>query len=475
MLSPHSSNRMTCRMDQSLIFDPELIRRYDSKGPRYTSYPTALQFHEGFSEKAYLEQVRRSNEDLIPKPLSLYFHLPFCNTVCFYCACNKVVTRQRERAIPYLQHLHQELRLQGQHFDRDRKVDQLHWGGGTPTFINHQQMRELMAVTADNFSLRDDPEREYSIEIDPRETREDTMRVLRECGFNRISLGVQDFNPVVQQAVNRIQSVAQTRAVIEAARAEGFDSISVDLIYGLPHQDRASFDDTLETVVTLSPDRIAVYNYAHLPQMFKPQTRIKEADLPTAAEKLNILQSCIELLDRAGYVYIGMDHFAKPDNELAIAQREGRLYRNFQGYSTHAGCDIVGMGITAIGRVADSYSQNLKGLETYYAAIDEGHIPVFRGVQLDADDLLRRQVISSLICNFSLVFKELEEQYAIVFRSYFAPELAALEQMQDDGLLRLDADGITVLPAGRLLIRNVCMTFDRYLHASSETRYSRTV
>ena len=462
-------------MDQSLIFDPDLIRRYDSKGPRYTSYPTALQFHEGFDEAAYLAQVRRSNEDLIPKPLSLYFHLPFCNTVCFYCACNKIVTRQRERAIPYLQHLHEELRLQGRRFDRDRKVDQLHWGGGTPTFISHAQIRELMTVTAEHFTLRDDPEREYSIEIDPRETHEDTMAVLRECGFNRISLGVQDFNPVVQKAVNRIQSVAQTRAVIDAARAEGFDSISVDLIYGLPHQDRASFDDTLETVIALSPDRIAVYNYAHLPQMFKPQTRIKETDLPSAEEKLAILQSCIELLGRAGYVYIGMDHFAKPDNELAIAQREGRLYRNFQGYSTHAGCDIVGMGITAIGRVADSYSQNRKGLEEYYDAIEAERIPIFRGLELNRDDLLRREVISRLICNFSLHYKEIDDLYDISFRTDLGPELAALEQMQADGLLHMDETGITVLPTGRLLIRNICMVFDRYLPTTSETRYSRTV
>ncbi len=462
-------------MDQSLIFDPELIRRYDGKGPRYTSYPTALQFHEGFSEAEYLAQVRRSNEDLIPKPLSLYFHLPFCNTVCFYCACNKIVTSQRERATPYLEHLHEELRLQGRHFDRDRKVDQLHWGGGTPTFISHAQMRELMAVTAEHFTLRDDPEREYSIEIDPRETRDDTMAVLRECGFNRISLGVQDFNPRVQKAVNRIQSVAQTRAVIEAARDEGFDSISIDLIYGLPHQSRASFDATLETVIALSPDRIAVYNYAHLPRMFKPQTRIKEADLPAAEEKLTILRSCIELLGAAGYVYIGMDHFAKPDNELAIAQREGRLYRNFQGYSTHAGCDIVGMGITAIGRVGDSYSQNLKGLKEYHAAIDAGHIPIFRGLELNADDLLRREVISRLICNFGLNYGYIEDQFAVSFPDYFTPELTALEQMQADGLLRMDATGITVLPAGRLLIRNICMVFDRYLSVASENRYSRTV
>ncbi len=463
-------------LDQSLVFDEDLIQRYDSRGPRYTSYPTAIQFHGEFGEEKYRAQASQSNGELIPRPLSLYFHLPFCNTVCYYCACNKIITASRKRAVPYLERLHKEIALQAELFDSDRQVDQLHWGGGTPTFINPEQMIQLMQVTHEHFNLRSDERREFSIEIDPREVDDDTFAVLKECGFNRISLGVQDVDPKVQQAVNRIQPVEQTEKVVNQARSEGFESISLDLIYGLPYQNRESFDRTLDSILTLNPDRLAIYNYAHLPHMFKVQRQMDEATLPTAAEKLDILRSTIEKLTDAGFVYIGMDHFAKPDNELAVAQREGKLYRNFQGYSTHADCDVIGLGVTSIGSVADCYSQNMRTEEEYFQRIDEGRLAIFRGVQFDADDKLRRDIISRLICNFMLDFSAIEKTHGIHFHDYFSEELAALQPMQSDGLLSIDEKHIEVLPAGRLLIRNVCMAFDAYLNTKTESpRFSKTV
>ncbi len=455
------------------LFDSALIRRYDTAGPRYTSYPTAVQFHEGFTAADYRTRCARSNAT--GRPLSLYFHIPFCDTVCFYCACNKVVTKHRERASPYLARLHREIELQGALFERTRAVDQLHWGGGTPTFISHAQMRELMAVTRRHFRLREDDGGEYSIEIDPREAQGETIAVLRELGFNRMSLGVQDFDPQVQHAVNRIQSEAQTFSVMEAARAEGFKSISVDLIYGLPFQNVARFGATLDKIVDAGPDRISVFNYAHLPERFKPQRRIAAAELPPPEEKLAILQHSIERLTGAGYVYIGMDHFARPDDELAVAQREGTLYRNFQGYSTHADCDLVAMGVTAIGSVGASYSQNLRGLEEYYARIDAGELAVFRGVDLSADDRLRRDVITGLICHFRLDLAALEAAHGIAFERYFARELEALRAMAADGLLRMAPGRIEVLPPGKLLIRNICMVFDAHLAAARQAQYSRVI
>ena len=386
----------------SINFDPDLIRRYDKAGPRYTSYPTAVQFHTGFGEAQYRVWAQQTNEEPIPRPLSLYFHIPFCDTVCFYCACNKVVTKNRSKALPYLDHLYRELALQGALFDRDRHVDQLHWGGGTPTFLSHAQMEELMAETRRHFKLRDNDEGEYSIEIDPREADRETVAVLRRLGFNRMSLGVQDFDPRVQKAVNRHQSYEETMAVMGAARDEGFKSVSVDLIYGLPFQSVGSFARTLDTVIEASPDRISVFNYAHLPELFMPQRRINADELPSPAEKLDILAMAIERLTGAGYVFIGMDHFAKPDDELAVAQRSRTLYRNFQGYSTHADCDLVAMGITAISMVGDTYSQNVKTLDEYYAALDAGRLPILRGVELTPDDRLRRRVITELICHYRL-------------------------------------------------------------------------
>ncbi|MDH5447366.1 MAG: oxygen-independent coproporphyrinogen III oxidase, partial [Gammaproteobacteria bacterium] len=341
-----------------IVFDLDLIRRYDKAGPRYTSYPTAVQFHENFAEREYKDYAIKSNEN--GQPLSLYFHLPFCDTVCFYCACNKIITKNRKRSMPYLQRLFQEISLQAALFDPDRPVTQLHWGGGTPTFLSHDEMRQLMAETRRYFKLLDDDNGEYSIEIDPREADAETINVLRELGFNRLSLGVQDFDPAVQKAVNRIQSEAETEEVIQAARDVGFHSVSIDLMYGLPLQSVATFSQTLDKVIAMSPDRLSVFNYAHLPQMFKTQRQINEAELPPPEEKLAILQLCVQRLTDEGYVYIGMDHFAKPDDELAIAQQEGTLYRNFQGYSTQAECDLIAMGVTAVSKIGNSYSQNVK-------------------------------------------------------------------------------------------------------------------
>lgn len=462
-------------MEQSLKFDVDLIRRYDRSGPRYTSYPTAVQFHEAFTAGAYEACAAATHREPRLRPLSLYFHIPFCDTLCFYCACNKIATRNRAHAVPYLQRLHREIELQGALFDRGRVVEQLHWGGGTPTFISHEQMRELMRVTREHFTLRDDDGGEYSIEIDPREVRDETIAVLRGLGFNRMSMGVQDFDPRVQRAVNRIQSEERTFSVLQQARAEGFRSVSIDLIYGLPLQSAESFGRTLEKVIAAGPDRLSVFNYAHLPELFKPQRRIAEDDLPSPAEKLAILRSAIETLGAAGYVYIGMDHFARPDDELAVAQRSGELYRNFQGYSTHADCDLIGLGVTSIGMVGNCYAQNVKGLDEYQRLLDEGRLPVYRGIELDEDDRLRRAVITQLICQFELDTAAVERDWGIDFGGYFARELDELHQMERDGLLRLDGQGIYVTPAGRLLIRNICMVFDRYLRASGERRFSRVI
>jgi oxygen-independent coproporphyrinogen-3 oxidase len=460
-------------VDQSLVFDLELIKRYNKSGPRYTSYPTAVQFHDGFGEAEYSRIARETNAS--GRPLSLYFHIPFCDTVCFYCGCNKVATKDRGLASPYLDRVYKEMALQSELFDNDRMVDQLHWGGGTPTFISHEQMSELMEQTRKYFRLHDDDTGEYSIEIDPREVNAETITLLRKLGFNRMSLGVQDFEEKVQKAVNRIQSEVETMAALENARKEGFKSISLDLIYGLPHQNVESFGRTLERVLAVDPDRLSVFNYAHLPEMFKPQRRINEDELPSPAEKLDILQMTAEKLEAAGYVYIGMDHFAKPDDELAVAQREGKLYRNFQGYSTHAGCDLLGLGVTSIGMVGNSYSQNQRTLDEYYASIDSGHLPVFRGIELTADDLLRRDVITGLICNFDLDKAAIAQQHNIDFNEYFKVEMEELQVMETDGLLSLDAAGIHVAAKGRLLIRNICMVFDKYLRQASEQRFSKVI
>jgi oxygen-independent coproporphyrinogen-3 oxidase len=460
-------------MDQRIVFDPALLRRYDVAGPRYTSYPTAVQFHAGFGEEQYREAAARARAS--GRPLSLYFHLPFCDTVCFYCACNKIITKNRAHTVPYLSRLYREVALQADLLGRERTVEQLHWGGGTPTFISHEEMRELMRVTREHFHLRDDDRGEYSIEIDPREAKEGTLALLREIGFNRLSMGVQDFDPEVQRAVNRIQGERETLAVLEQARALGFRSVSMDLIYGLPRQTAESFTRTLDKIIAAAPDRLSVFNYAHLPELFKTQRQINAAELPSPQVKLDILQLTIDRLTAAGYLYIGMDHFAKPDDELAVAQRSGTLYRNFQGYSTHADCDLVGLGITSIGSIANSYAQNVKTLEEYGERLDAGRLPVFRGVALDADDVLRRDVITQLICHFELDRAAVEARHGIRFGDYFAREIEDLAAMTKDGLVEITDAAIRVQPAGRLLIRNVCMVFDRYLRQKREQRFSKVI
>lgn len=457
---------------QPIEINTDLIRSYDKSGPRYTSYPTAVQFDENFSAADYKKQIELSNTR--NGDLSLYFHIPFCDTICFYCGCNKIVTKNRNRAEPYLEHLYKEIELQASVFNNKRIVSQLHWGGGTPTFISHQQMQQLMDVTRKHFNLLSDDSGEYSIEIDPREANKETIVLLRQLGFNRISLGVQDFNPQVQKAVNRIQSIEETEEVIVAARDTGFHSVSIDLIYGLPHQSVETFSETLSKVIELNPDRLSIFNYAHLPEMFKTQRQINSEDIPSPQVKLEILQQAIHQLTKAGYIYIGMDHFAKPEDELTIAQNNKNLYRNFQGYSTHADCDLIGLGVTSIGKVANCYSQNVKTMDEYYALIDNNQLPVLRGVELNTDDLIRREVINQLICHYYLGFEKIEKQFDINFTSYFEAELKELEQMQSDGLLVLICNEITVKPIGYLLIRNICMVFDRYL-ADSKNSFSKVI
>ena len=467
---------LTDHFAEHCVFDTALIRRFDINGPRYTSYPTADRFGPEFDDKVYRQWLQRRRDD--PKnrrPFSLYFHLPFCTTICYYCACNKIITKDHGRSAKYLKYLGRELALQTSFLDRDdNAVEQLHWGGGTPTFLSHDEMRQLMAMTRRHFRLLDGGE--YSIEVDPRKVDRATVDLLAELGFNRMSLGVQDFDEQVQRAVNRIQSEEETLAVVDAARANGFKSISIDLIYGLPKQSAEGFDRTLDRVLAASPDRLSIYNYAHLPTLFKPQRRILDADLPTPDERLRILSRAIDKLMAAGYVFIGMDHFAKPDDELAVAQRAGRLHRNFQGYSTHSDCDMLSFGITSIGKVGATYSQNVKTLDEYYERLDNGILPVFRGIELTPDDVLRRAVIQSLMCHFELSFCAFEKAYGIEFARYFATELDDLGEMVQAGLLRIDPGRIVVLPPGRMLVRAISMVFDARLRANrTQNRYSKVI
>jgi len=459
-------------MSVAVMLNPDLVRRYDRSGPRYTSYPPATAFHEGFGEAEYRAAAARGNGQRPPGPLSLYFHIPFCSTVCYYCACNKIVTKNRSRAEPYVAALLQELALQAALFDDERTVEQLHWGGGTPTFLSAAQMRQLMEATRRHFRLRDDDGGEYSIEIDPRTVDEHDMSLLRELGFNRVSFGVQDFDQKVQKAVNRVQSEQQTLAIMAAARGQEFHSISIDLIYGLPFQSVDSFSTTLDKVIAARPDRLAVFNYAHLPQRFKVQRQIDEQALPSPEEKLRTLASTIQRLQEVGYVYIGMDHFALPRDKLSLALDNGSLQRNFQGFSSHGQCELVAMGITAIGQIDDCYAQNVRDTGDYYERLKAGRLPVYRGVRLTPDDRLRRRVIADLICHAYV------DKAALMsgFDNYFAREVAQLAPMQADGLLRDDGEGIRVLPPGRLLIRNICMVFDHYLRDESRPgRFSKAI
>ena len=463
-----------------LEFDSGLIQRLSQSGPRYTSYPTADRFSDQFSSRDYLHAVNHLNARGARHPLSLYIHIPFCDTVCYYCGCNKIVTKNRDKAITYLDYLKRELAMQGKLFAGFNQVEQLHFGGGTPTYLSDTQMGDLMQHLRRWFSFADDTKGEYSIEVDPRSVSAARIHTLRAQGFNRISLGVQDFDEQVQRAVNRIQPEQTTLDTIQAARDAGFRSISIDLIYGLPKQTLVSIAETLTKVIAANPDRIAVYHYAHLPHIFKPQRRIAEDDLPSSDIKLEMLGLCIRQLNAAGYVYIGMDHFAKPDDELAVAQRQGLLHRNFQGYSTHAESDLIACGVSAISSVGMCYSQNTKTLDDYYDRLDQGELPIVRGYQLTMDDVLRRFIIQRLMCNFELSIRSLEQAYPIKFANYFRLELEALDELRAMGLLTIDSEWIEVTLKGRLLIRNVCMVFDRHLQQarqlySEPLRYSRTV
>ncbi|MFV0371430.1 MAG: oxygen-independent coproporphyrinogen III oxidase [Azonexus sp.] len=462
---------------ENLVFDPQLIRRFDVNGPRYTSYPTADRFVEAFDAKAAELWLGKRNIGGISRPLSLYFHIPFCNTICYYCACNKIITKDHGRSAKYLKYLGKELALQSAALEGEggkHEVIQLHWGGGTPTFLSHDEMRQLMAETRRHFKMLDGGE--YSIEVDPRKVDTATVALLGELGFNRMSVGVQDFDERVQIAVNRVQSEEETANVIRAARANGFKSVSVDLIYGLPHQTVTGFNRTLERVLAMDPDRLSIYNYAHLPGLFKPQRRIADADLPTPEARLQILALAIKKLTDAGYVFIGMDHFAKPDDELAVAQRQGRLHRNFQGYSTYADCDMLSFGISSISKVGPTYYQNVKTLDEYYDRLDAPLLPVHRGIELNADDILRRSIIQALMCHFELSIESIESAHLIDFHKYFAAELEELREMERGGLLKIEKDWITVLPPGRMLVRVISMAFDRYLRADRQrTRYSKVI
>ncbi|MBE7377132.1 oxygen-independent coproporphyrinogen III oxidase [Pseudomonas lopnurensis] len=462
-------------MEQLPSFDRALVEKYDRPGPRYTSYPTAPQFHQAFAVDDYTAAARASNEATPPKPLSVYIHIPFCKSLCYYCACNKIITHKTERAVEYLEYLKREIAMQAALFDRSRKLTQLHLGGGTPTYFSSEQLADLMATLHQAFNMDDSDNHEFSLEVDPRTVTPQQIHTLRELGFNRLSFGVQDFDEQVQIAVNRIQTEEQTRELVEAARAARFKSISVDLIYGLPLQTVASFDTTLDKIIDIRPDRIAAYSYAHLPELVRAQKLIRPEDMPPPERKLELLELTIKRLTAAGYVYIGMDHFSLPDDELALARANGTLQRNFQGYSTHADCDLIGLGISSIGKVANSYSQNVKELSQYYARLNEGLLPVQRGYRLSDDDCLRRDVIVSLMCHGRIDYAEIERKHAIAFREYFAEALAKLDEHVADGLVELHDDQLILLPQGQLMMRNVAMAFDAYLGGEQRGRFSRTV
>ncbi len=458
-------------------FDAELIARHDLNGPRYTSYPTAPHFDATFGEADYRASAAASNEEPIPRPLSLYVHLPFCPSPCFYCGCNRVITRNRGEIGAYLVRLEREIALQAALFDRDRQVLQLHLGGGTPNYLDLDQMAALMDALRSGFTFGPESQREFSIEIDPRLSGAGTMAGLARLGFNRASFGVQDFDPAVQEAINRVQGIDQTMGVIADARAAGFRSVSVDLIYGLPLQTLEGFTRTLEIVIAGRPDRIAVYGYAHLPEVFKAQRQIDPADMPPASTRLALLGLAIDTLRQAGYQYLGMDHFALPQDELAKAQSSGDLQRNFQGYSTHAECDLVGLGVSAIGKVGDCYAANARDLTGYYAAIDAGHLAVMRGHRLTEDDTLRGAIIQALMCSGDLDMQAFGERHGFDFGQRFGAELNRLEPLVADGLVRIESGHLRVTPRGRLLVRLVAMAFDAYLSRPGEKapRYSRVI
>ncbi len=460
----------------SLVLNPELLQRYDVAGPRYTSYPTADRFVEAFGEADYLQALEQRRDGVGTKayPLSLYVHIPFCESLCYYCACNKIITKHHERGAEYLRYLEREVDLNIAHLGQGQVVSQLHLGGGSPTFLSDAELEQLMAMLRRNFQLA--PGGEYSVEIDPRTVTRERLAHLAKLGFNRLSFGVQDFEPAVQKAVHRIQPAEQVFDLVAASRELGFESVNVDLIYGLPMQTPETFERTLEQITQLRPDRIALYAYAHLPERFKPQRRIHTQDLPPAASKLVMLSSAMRVLMAAGYVYVGMDHFALPTDALAVAKRQGRLHRNFQGYSTQPDCDLIALGVSSIGRVGPTFSQNVKTLDEYYDLLNQGRLPVVRGMALSRDDLVRRTVIMALMCQGSVLFESIELSHLVDFKQYFAAEMDSLAVMQDQGLLTIDDTGVHVSELGWFFVRGVAMVFDKYLQADkNRARFSKII
>ncbi len=460
----------------TLVINPELLQRYDVAGPRYTSYPTADRFVEAFGEADYLQALEQRRDGLGTKayPLSLYVHIPFCESLCYYCACNKIITKHHERGAEYLRYLEREVDLNIAHLGQGQVVSQLHLGGGSPTFLSDAELAQLMTMLRRNFQFATGGE--YSVEIDPRTVTRERLAVLAEQGFNRLSFGVQDFEPAVQKAVHRIQPAEQVFDLVAAARELGFESINADLIYGLPMQTPETFERTLEKITKLRPDRIALYAYAHLPERFKPQRRIHAQDLPPAASKLVMLSSAMRVLMAAGYVYVGMDHFALPTDALAVAKRQGRLHRNFQGYSTQPDCDLIALGVSSIGRVGPTFSQNVKTLDEYYDLLNQGRLPVARGMALSRDDLVRRTVIMALMCQGSVLFESVELSHLVDFKQYFAPEMETMASMQEQGLLTIDDSGIHVTELGWFFVRGVAMVFDKYLQTDkNRARFSKII
>jgi len=457
-----------------VCFDTDLIVRYGGRGPRYTSYPTALQFDESLTPDNYREKAAESNTSDVP--LSLYVHIPFCHSLCYYCGCNKIVTRNEARVERYMEMLYREIEMQSKLFDHSRKIEQLHFGGGTPTYLDNEQLSELLDALRAAFNFDDSEDREFSIEVDPRTVDADGIRHLAKLGFNRLSLGIQDFEPAVQQAVNRAQTPEEVQNLVDSAIGAGFGSISFDLIYGLPQQNVESFNRTLDIVIGMKPDRLAVYNYAHLPQRFKGQRMINAVDIPAPEVKLELLRHTIEKLCAAGYIYIGMDHFALPGDELVQARLDGTLQRNFQGYSTHRQCDLVSLGVSGISGIGNMFAQNAITTMEYEAIIESGELPIKKGILVDDDDLKRAAVIQALMCYDSLSFDDFGAEHGIDFRRYFADEIKRLEPLVEDELIDLDDAGVAITQKGRLLLRSIAMVFDRYIdQAENDNRFSKAI
>lgn len=458
------------------FLNPELLARFDVPGPRYTSYPTADRFVEAFSQADLNQALEFRKQGVGQKngPLSIYVHIPFCESLCYYCACNKIITKHHEKAAPYLRYLTQEVALYTAAMGMGQSVSQLHLGGGTPTFLSDEELGELMAMLKRSFSLTAGGE--YSVEVDPRTVNKERLAFLFELGFNRLSFGVQDFDPEVQKAVHRIQPATQVFALVASARKIGFESINIDLIYGLPKQTPESFDRTLTQVNELRPDRIALYAYAHLPERFKPQRRILSTELPPAASKIDMLSRSMDALMNAGYVYVGMDHFALPEDALAVAKRQGRLHRNFQGYSTQPDCDLVGLGVSAIGRMGGTYCQNAKTMAEYVDMLEHGQLPIVKGLALSRDDMIRRAWIMTIMCQGQIDFASFNEAWLIDVKKYFAPEFSQLESLQTQALVELTEAGLQVTAIGWFFVRGVAMLFDKYLQTDrNRTRFSKII